>query len=243
MNGSIISSSGVTVNTGGTLGGTGFLPNTTINAGALSPGNSIGTINVANNLTFVGAGNYIVEVSPTSADRTNVTGAPATANIAGTLSAVGTGGVYSVGTRYTVMNAAGGVSGTFSNLAISGSFGITKPHIEYDGNNVYLVLDPNALPLNGLTPNQRAVASAVNTAVVGNASPATFIALFNLTVAQLPGALDQLSGEVHASNAGVLLDESLYPRSAVLGRLRQASYGGNTQMASLSGRTAGVRGR
>ena len=31
-----------------------------------------------------------------------------------------------------------------------------------------------------------------------------------------------LSGEVHASTAGVLVDESLYMRSAVLGRLRQA---------------------
>jgi hypothetical protein len=29
-------------------------------------------------------------------------------------------------------------------------------------------------------------------------------------------------------------DESVYPRSAVLSRLRQASYGGNTGMASLS---------
>jgi subtilase-type serine protease len=50
----------------------------------------------------------------------------------------------------------------------------------------------------------------------------------------LPAALDQLSGEVHASTAGVLVDESRYMRGAVLGRLRQASYGGNTGMASLS---------
>ena len=32
----------------------------------------------------------------------------------------------------------------------------------------------------------------------------------------------------------MLVDESLYARSAVLGRLRQASYGGNASMASLS---------
>jgi outer membrane autotransporter protein len=46
--------------------------------------------------------------------------------------------------------------------------------------------------------------------------------------------LNVLSGEVHASTAGVLVDESLYVRSAVLGRLRQASYGGDASMASLS---------
>ena len=47
-------------------------------------------------------------------------------------------------------------------------------------------------------------------------------------------ALDSLSGEVHASTAGVLVDESRYMRGAVLGRLRQASYGGYTGMAPLA---------
>ena len=234
VNGSIASSSGVTVNAGGTVGGTGNLPKTTINGGALSPGNSIGTINISGSLSFVGAGNYIVEVSPSAADKTNVTGAPGTAALAGTLSAIGTGGNYTIGTKYTIINASGGVSGTFGSIAISGNFGVTKPHIEYDANNVYLVLDPNALPLTGLTPNERAVAAAVNTAIMAGSQSAPFLALFNLTAAQLPGALDQLSGELHASTAGVLLDESLYPRSAVLGRLRQASYGGADGMAALS---------
>jgi outer membrane autotransporter protein len=236
VNGSIVSSSGLTVNTGGTVGGTGNLPTTTINGGNLSPGNSIGTISVNGSLSFVGPGNYIVEVAPAAADKTNVTGAPGTASLGGTLTAVGLGGIYTIGTKYTVLNATGGVSGTFSGLTISGSFGATKPHIEYDANNVYLVLDPNAISpfLVGATPNQRAVAGAVDAAIVSGSQNAPFLALFNLTTAQLPGALDQLSGEVHASTAGALLDESLYPRSAVLGRLRQASYGGNTQMASLS---------
>jgi autotransporter-associated beta strand protein len=234
VNGSIASSSALTVNAGGTVGGSGALPKTTINGGTLSPGNSIGTISISGSLTFVGAGNYIVEVSPSASDKTNVSGAPGTAALAGALSAVGTGGTYTVGTRYTVLNATGGVSGTFGSLAISGSFGATKPHVEYDANNVYLVLDPNALPLTGLTPNERSVAAAINTALLAGNQSAPFVALFGLTAAQLPGALDQLSGEVHPSTASVLLDESLYARSAVLGRLRQASYGGDAGMASLS---------
>jgi subtilase-type serine protease len=235
VNGTIASSGALSVHSGATVGGIGTLPVTTINAGGtLSPGNSVGTITIAGNLTFVGAGNYIVEVSPAAADKTNVTGAPGTATLAGTLSAVGLGGSYTVGTKYTVLNATGGVSGTFGSLAISGSFGATKPHIEYDANNVYLVLDPTALSLTGLTRNERSVATAINTAIAAGSQSAPFVALFNLTAAQLPGALDQLSGEVHASTAGVLMDESLYARSAVLGRLRQASYGGNSSMASLS---------
>jgi len=235
VNGSIASSSGLAVNTGGTVGGAGALPSTTINGGTLSPGNSIGTVSISGNLTFVGAGNYLVEVSPTNADRTNVSGAPGTAMLAGTLQAVGTGGIYTAGQRYTVLNATGGLNGRFNSLSISGNFGTTKPHIEYDANSVYLVLDQNSLSLAGLTSNQGAVAGAVNSAVQAGSSVAPFIALFGLNAAQLSGALGQLSGEVHASTLGLLADESLYLRSAVLGRLRQASYGGDTgAMAALA---------
>jgi subtilase-type serine protease len=234
VNGSIAASSGVTVNTGATVGGNGALPSTTINSGgSLSPGNSIGTISIAGNLNFVGAGNYIVEVSPAAADRTNANG---TATLSGTVQAIGTGGVYTVGTRYTVLNATGGVTGTFGSLTFSGNFGITKPRLDYDANNVYIVLDPNALSpfLTGASVNERAVAAAVDAAVAAGSTAAPFVALFNLPLAQVPAALDQLSGEMHASTASVLVDESLYARSAVLGRLRQASYGGDAGMASLA---------
>jgi outer membrane autotransporter protein len=230
VNGSITSD--VTVNAGGALGGSGSVGALTIGAGGvLSPGNSIGTITINGSLTFAGAGNYLVEVSPTVglADRTNVIGAPGTAALDGTITAVGTGFGYKIGSAYTVLNATGGVTGTFSSLAISGSFGSAKPRVEYDANNVYILFDANSLALTGLTPNQRSTAAAINTALQQGIQPLAFDVAFNS-----PLGLDLLSGEVHASALGVLLDESLYPRSAVLGRLRQASYGGNTSMASLS---------
>ena len=79
VNGGLLSVTGtmtsaITVNAGGTLGGTGIAGPTMINGGTLSPGNSIGTIQIAGNLQFVGPGNYVVEVSPSAADKTNVTG-------------------------------------------------------------------------------------------------------------------------------------------------------------------------
>ncbi|MGZ8325654.1 MAG: autotransporter-associated beta strand repeat-containing protein [Rhodoplanes sp.] len=73
VNGSIATSSGLTVDAGALVGGVGILPSTTIN-GALSPGNSIGTITVNGNLAFGAGSFYLVEISPTAADRTNVTG-------------------------------------------------------------------------------------------------------------------------------------------------------------------------
>src|SRR5205085_7975758 len=94
----------------------------------------------------------------------------------GTVQAIGTGGAYTIGTRYTVLNATGGVTGTFGSLAVSGSFGVTKPHLAYDANNVYIVLDPNALSpfLTGASANQRAVATAVDAAVGAGSTAAPF---------------------------------------------------------------------
>ena len=86
----------------------------------------------------------------------------------------------------------------------------------------------------GLTRNERATGAAVDAAFNAGAFPTALGPLLNLSAAAMPAALNALSGEVHASTAGVLVDESLYPRSAVLGRLRQASYGGHASMASLS---------
>ena len=80
------------------LGGNGTLASTTINGGTLSPGNSIGTLTVQGNLVLTSAAAYLVEVSPTQADRTNVTG---TATLAGTVQAVfGPGSYIARSTRF-----------------------------------------------------------------------------------------------------------------------------------------------
>ena len=107
VDGSIASSSGLTVAAGALVGGVGTLPSTTIN-GTLSPGNSIGTITVAGNLAFGAGSQYLVEVSPTAADRTNVTG---TATLAGTVLATFAPGSY-ITRQYTIVSAAGGRNGT-----------------------------------------------------------------------------------------------------------------------------------
>ena len=238
VNGSLASSSGLTTNAGATVGGTGTLPKTTINGGTLSPGNgtnAIGTIAISGTLTFVGPGTYLVDVSPAASDQTKVSGNAALAGTA-QVNAV-SAGIYPA-KHYTILNA-GSISGTFGSLVVNGTFGpaVKNPHLEYDANNVYFVLDPNAIsPLlgGGGTRNERAVAAANDAAFQAGITTPPFLALFGLTSAQLAASLDQLSGEVHPSTAGLLLDESLYARSAVLGRLRQASYGGDARMAALA---------
>src|SRR5262249_28221402 len=83
---------GVPGNARGTTGGTGVVGNTTINGGGtLSPGNSIGTLTIQGSLVLSSAAAYLVEVSPTQADRTNVTG---TATLGGTVQALFAPGSY-----------------------------------------------------------------------------------------------------------------------------------------------------
>ena len=173
VNGSIASSS-VTVSTGGTLGGTGTVGATTIAGGTLAPGNSIGTLAVAGNLSFSAGSTYAVEVSPSASDRVNVTG---TATLGGaTVAASFAAGTY-VAKQYTILNATGGVSGTFGTKADTNLPAGFKSSLGYDANNAYLTLaldftpasmptptpvaPKSPVPNSGLNPNQTAAANAL----------------------------------------------------------------------------------
>ncbi len=157
VNGSIASSSLTTVDAGAVLGGEGTVGNTFIDGGVLSPGNSIGALTVAGNLTLTAASTYLVEISPTSSDLTHVTG---TATLGGaTMAAQFAPGGY-VEKRYTILTADGGISGTFSgpvNTNLPANF---KSALAYDGNNAYLDL-ALSFQQEGLRVNQRNVARAL----------------------------------------------------------------------------------
>ncbi|WFU78030.1 autotransporter domain-containing protein [Bradyrhizobium sp. CIAT3101] len=202
VNGDITASSGVTVNSGGALGGTGIVGNTMIaSGGALAPGNSIGTLTVSGNLTFTAGSFYQIEASPTAADRTNVTG---TATLTGAIvQAIALAGSFRAQT-YTILNATGGFGGTQFAGITSSSFspGARNPHLTYDANNVYLVLDPGTIVLPaGTGANQSSVAGAINKAVEGGATPpAGFDALLNMGNPQLNHALGQVSGQPGAAS-------------------------------------------
>ena len=79
----------------------------------LSPGNSPGTLTVSGNLVLTAAATYFLEVTPSVADRVNVTGT-ATLNGAAVIASFAAG-TY-VTKQYAIVNATGGVSGTFGSL-------------------------------------------------------------------------------------------------------------------------------
>ncbi|HEX9588886.1 MAG TPA: autotransporter-associated beta strand repeat-containing protein, partial [Bradyrhizobium sp.] len=117
-----IASSSVIVNAGGTLAGTGTvgstISTTTINAGGtLAPGHgpgdgTFGKLTVQGNLSFAAAATYLIQVSPTAASNTSVTG---TASLNGaTVKANFASGTY-VKNEYTILTA-GTVDGQFNPL-------------------------------------------------------------------------------------------------------------------------------
>jgi autotransporter-associated beta strand protein len=199
VNGSIASSILTTVNAGGTLGGNGIVGNTTINGGTLSPGNSIGTLTVQGSLVFTAASSYMVEVSPGNADRVNVTG---TATLGGaTVNAGFAAGTY-VAKQYAIINATGGVSGTFGaqvNTNLPAGF---HSSLSYDANNAYLNLALNFVPppSGGLSGNQQNVANAI----VGffNSNGSIPIVFGGLT----PTGLTQAAGETATGSQQTTFD-------------------------------------
>ncbi len=202
MNGSITSSSGVIVNNGGTLGGTGQLPTAVINSGGtLAPGNSIGTLTVNGNLAFSTGSFYRIEASPTSADRTNVSRHRdfVRRNRAGCAIAGQLPQPRPIPSSMPPAASAGRSSP--ASPADTFAPGARNPHLTYDANNVFLVLDPGAIVLpQGASGNQTSITSAINKAVEsGFTPPAGFDALLNMSGAKLTNALNQVSGQPGAT--------------------------------------------
>ncbi|WP_245434439.1 autotransporter outer membrane beta-barrel domain-containing protein [Pseudolabrys taiwanensis] len=194
VNGSIALSSLLSVNSGAIIGGNGVLPTTEIaSGGILAPGNSIGTLTVSGDLTLHSGSAYNVEVSPTAADRTNVTGI---ANLAGDVNASYAMGSYT-SKRYTILNAAGGINGKFGTLNNTNLPGNVTAALNYDLNDVYLDLtliyqDANQR-LGGLNANQRGVSTALtNYFNATGGIPTAFVTLS-------ANGLSQASGEAGSS--------------------------------------------
>ena len=105
--------------------------------GTLAPGHSIGTMTIEGDLTFGEDSVYEVEVSPSAADRTNVTGL---ATLNGAVRIIAEPGDYTPEVLYTILSA-GSLSGTFTEFTSDlASYTFIAPTLTYDANNVYFSL-------------------------------------------------------------------------------------------------------
>ncbi len=230
-----------TVNvTGATLGGTGTITaDVNIGSGAtLMPGipNVVGTLNITGNLVLTSAASYLITINGISSGKTIIGG---TATLGGATVNIAAASQITAGRTYTILTATGGRSGTFNPTV---TFGSSTGTLSYDANDVFLTF----VTLSGRPPppvtsfcsvavtrNQCSVGNALQSFPTGNPLLAAVAGQSGPLGTQQ--ALDALSGEIYGSVQTVILDDSRYIREAVLGRLRQASYGAGAESFAALG--------
>jgi outer membrane autotransporter protein len=182
----------------GTLGGNGTVRGLTINGGVVGPGNSIGTLNVTDAVVKSGGAYQFEANGQGQGDRINV-GGRATINGA-TVQLVTAPGPYANSTTYTILNAAGGVSGAYA--GVTDNLAFLTPTLSYDANNVYLTLalQGNAFSQAGATANQRAAGTALDrTYATATGDLATVIgAIAGVDSTLAPQILNSISGQPYA---------------------------------------------
>ncbi|WP_425605798.1 autotransporter outer membrane beta-barrel domain-containing protein [Paraburkholderia translucens] len=134
----------VTVDKDGTLRGHGTVTGDVSNSGTVAPGGSIGTLTIDGNYTQASNATLSIEVSPTAASKLVVNGS---ATLNGVLAITYDPGTYSPGSKYTLVSASNGISGTFSSVTTSGTASTNaayvsslSPSVDYSGNAVELTL-------------------------------------------------------------------------------------------------------
>ena len=225
INGSLAST--VTVNDSGILGGNGRIGGLTAKrGGTVAPGNSIGTLQVAGDVTFEPGSTYAVELSPTSSDqivtggKAVIDGATVSLSLENSPTLLTAGEVKSLlGNQYNILQAAGGIDGRFG--AVVPNYLFIGGSLDYSASGIQLAVERNAASFAsvGQTPNQRAVAAAVEQLGAGNALYETLLLSPSAAVAQQ--AFQQLSGEIYPAIGTLLINDSRYLRDAVGERLRE----------------------
>ncbi|WP_235212857.1 autotransporter-associated beta strand repeat-containing protein [Serratia sp. Ag1] len=206
---------------GAKLGGSGTVGNAVIaSGGTISPGHSIGTLNVDGNLTFEPGAQYLVEVNPTgtTSDLIHVTGT--TTLNGGSVVHMGENGNYRPLITYTIITSDQGVNGQFD--SVSSNYAFLTPTLSYDANNVMLSLLRNQVDFAAMakTPNQKATARGAES--LGSGVVYDAIVMLGQDIDVTSAAFDQLSGELYASSKAVLIEDSRFVREAANNRLRGA---------------------
>ncbi len=204
---------------GGALTGTGSVTNLTIaSGGTFAPGNGTpGTsMTVTGNLAFQSGALYMVQVNPTTASFAAVAGS---ATLNGGAAAVYASGNY-ISKIYTILTAAGGVTGTFGSLVNTNLPTNVIASLSYDANDVFLDLKLKFVPppSGTLNVNQQNVANTLTNFFSSTGSiPAAFAGLnaAGLTIAsgELGTGVIQSSIKADDMFLNLLLDPSVAGRA------------------------------
>jgi len=201
VDGSIASSSGVTVGVDGVLGGSGTLPATVVN-GVVAPNNPGGFLTVNTSYTQHAGSTYEAVVTPAGqSDQIRVNGA---ASLAGAVALLPTAGSYGNGKTFTLLTATS-VTGHYDGA--TSSYAFLKPTLSYDATDVFVTLAPGGFSQAAQTPSQAAVAGVLdrNVATASGDFLSVMDAFSLMTPTQASAAFQAISGQNYAgfSSLGV----------------------------------------
>lgn len=174
-------------------------------------------------------GTLAVRVDGASNDSLNVAGA---ARLNGTLAA-SFASPTALQRTYTVITASEGVTGTFASLTTTGLPSFINAGVSYAPTSVALNLTSD-IAGTGTTTNQQSVGAALDSVInSGTGSsltslPSSLSSFYSLAASELPSVLASLSGEGYASEQTVIIGDGAYSRNALMGRLRQGAYAGES---------------
>lgn len=227
VNGSLVST--VFVDDGATLGGSGTIGGLTVaSGGTLSPGNSIGTLTSTGDVTFASGSVYAVEIDASgNSDRLDVSGTITIGNNVNlVVTTLSSHSAYSLGTRYTILTATGGVSGVFSSIDENFAYLIASVTKSTDSGTAYLSFTRTSaeagLLASATSTENAGAANAVE--ALGEAAPLYQAAVF-LQQGEAQSAFSQLAGALQPSLAMALISRSQLTRDVILDRMRSAFNG------------------
>ena len=221
-----IASAETMVNPFGVLAGTGLIQGNVVNNGIVSPGSPTGTLTISGNYVQNSSGTLRIAVGGTSPGQFSVLAVSGHATLGGTLRIAPINGFQlAVGDKLTFVTATGGVSGNFSTIqslfgtAVAAQFSVLPDAVEVEGTQTSFVSILQSLgPV--VTPNELAVAKALDSAVGDPREASLFAFLNSQPLSALPHDLTLIAptqvssmnattvshGRVQASNVGQRLN-------------------------------------
>ncbi|MGA0564350.1 autotransporter-associated beta strand repeat-containing protein [Ancylobacter sp. VNQ12] len=226
----VVTDASFSVGQGSVLSGAGSIGSLDVlSGGIVAPGYSPGTLQVSGNAYFGAGSVYRVDLSPGRGSDLILADGSVSISYGSAIEVKAERGSYASYSSFTVITGMDGVHGVFDSVTTNFAFLDALP--SYDGNNVVLNLVRNDTPFwrEAHTPNQ--ISTAIGTETLG-AGNEVYDAVASQLTSEAFAAFDALSGEIYATTAAVIQQQSVLTRDAVSSRLRQVfGEAGGTPLA------------
>ncbi len=223
-----LSNSSMTVNAGGTLAGGGTVGTVDVKAsGVLGTEKITDRLKVNGDLTFAKLGTLYTSVGADGQAGVVEVKGKASLNDAYVYVAAGAG-TYSPNTRYSILTADGGVSGTFDSARNTLYFLV--PKLIYHTNSVELELERNDKTIVSAAQSPSAISVASNLDRNSN-TLVNHLLTSDLTTAS--HALEQLAGAASASRVAAMLASTAQVGNSMLKAMEQQDSRGNSLQAAV----------